>query len=327
MNILVTGAAGYIGSIVTEELIKEGHTVIAVDNLEQGHLEAIPHGVNFIQADIGDCKRIEEIFSNHCVEAVMHFAADALVGESMTDPHKYFHSNVIKGITLLEAIRKFRIDKIVFSSSCSVYGVPDVMPITENTLTRPANPYGESKLIFEKILQWYRVAYGIEYIALRYFNAAGASEKYGEHHDPETHLIPNIMKVALRQHENIEVFGTDYPTKDGSCIRDYIHVIDIARAHILALGHLQNGNASVIYNLGNGKGYSVFEVIEAVKNVTGKNISVMNKPRRAGDPPILIADSTLVQRELGWSPVYSELELIIESAWRWYKTHMNGYAR
>lgn len=325
MNILVTGAAGYIGSVVTYELLNEGHNVIALDNLAKGHREAVDSRAIFVHIDLGNTEKLEQVFKKYQVDAVMHLAAESLVGESMLLPQKYFHTNTVSGIALLDAMLKYDVKKIIFSSSAATYGNPRSIPIDESHPTIPINPYGESKLIFERIMHWYGVAYGLNYISLRYFNAAGASDNCGEDHQPETHLIPNVLKAAFGQIEHIKVFGTDYPTKDGTCIRDYIHISDIARAHILALKKLGGQPHHRIYNLGNGNGYSVFQIIEAVRGVTGLNIPVVNYPRRPGDPPSLIASSSLAKLELGWEPEYSQIEDIVASAWKWSKEHPFGY--
>lgn len=327
MNILVTGAAGYIGSVVTEELIREGNLVIALDNLKQGHREAVATEAVFIQGDLDSWQELEGVFRYHQIDAVMHLAAESLVEHSMTDPRRYFQSNVIYGMNLLSAMLKYDVYKLIFSSTAAIYGEPKKIPIEENAPTMPMNPYGESKLMFERILSWYGHAYGLRFISLRYFNAAGASERFGEDHNPETHLIPNVLNAALGQQKYMPVFGTDYDTKDGSCIRDYIHVLDVAKAHILALKHLEKNECNKAYNLGNGKGYSVIEVIETARKVINAQIPVVIHPRRGGDPPILVASSDLAKLELGWQPEYSELESIIESAWRWQKTHPHGYNR
>ncbi len=325
MDILVTGAAGYIGSIVTEELIKQGHYVIALDNLSQGHREAIAPEATFVLGDYGNSQLLKQIFSAYHIDAVVHLAAESIVSLSMTDPRKCFQTNVGQGINLLDAMLKHQVHKVVFSSTAAVYGDPHSVPIQEREPQNPINAYGESKLMFERILRWYGRAYGLKSISLRYFNAAGASHHFGEDHNPETHLIPNVLKVALGQNGYVPVFGNDYPTKDGTCIRDYIHVLDLARAHILALDHLDNACGAKSYNLGNGSGYSVLEVIQAARQVTGKEIPVKISPKRQGDPPVLVASSELAKRELGWQPKYSGLETIIDTAWQWQEKHPHGY--
>jgi UDP-glucose 4-epimerase len=325
MNILVTGAAGYIGSIVAEELIRDGNSVIALDNLKQGHREAVAPEAIFVQLDLQDTEELAHLFERYEIQAVMHLAAESAVEYSMTDPRRYFQSNVIYGLQLLGTMVRHNVRKLVFSSTAAVYGQPEKMPIEESAPYVPVNAYGESKLIFEKALHWYGQAYGLKFISLRYFNAAGATERFGEDHRPETHLVPNVLKVALGQAKHVSIFGTDYPTTDGSCIRDYIHVSDIAKAHILALKQLERSEGDKAYNLGNGEGYSVIEVIEAARRVTGAEIPIVVSARRPGDPPALVSSSRLARSELGWQPDHPDLEAIIESAWRWQKGHPHGY--
>ena len=327
MNILVTGAAGYIGSIITEELINEGHHLIALDNLKQGHREAVAPEAIFVQLDLEDTKGLEHLFEHHEMQAVMHLAAESTVEYSMTDPRRYFQKNVIYSLLLLDIMLRHDVRKLVFSSTAAVYGEPEKVPVGESAPTVPVNAYGESKLMFEKALHWHGQAYGLKFISLRYFNAAGASKRFGEDHRPETHLIPNTLKVALGQAEHVSIFGTDYPTNDGSCVRDYIHVLDIAKAHILALKQLDRGEGNKAYNLGNGEGYSVVQVIEAARKVTGAEIPTVVSPRRPGDPAVLAASSKLAKSELGWQPDYPDLESIIDSAWQWQKRHPYGYKR
>lgn len=327
MNVLVTGAAGYIGSIVTEELVKEGNHVVALDNLKQGHREAVAPEAVFIQADLSNLEKLEYLFRHHQIESVMHLSAESTVEYSVTDPRRYFQNNVIYGINLLDIMLKHGVNKLIFSSTAAVYGEPEKIPIKENDPTRPVNAYGESKLMFERILYWYGLAYGLKFISLRYFNAAGASRHFGEDHRPETHLIPNVLKVALGQSDHISIFGSDYPTKDGTCIRDYIHVLDIAKAHSLALEYLEGNESNRAYNLGNSEGYSVLEVIEATKKVTGAQIPTVVHPRRPGDPAMLVASSGLAKLKLGWQPKYPDLESIIGSAWHWQTRHPYGYER
>ena len=325
MNILVTGAAGYIGSILTEELVKEGNFVIALDNLQQGHREAVSPEAEFVQADLGNPEEVDPVFHRFQIDAVMHLAAESIVAHSMTDPGKFFRNNVIYGINLLDTMLKHGVRKLIFSGTAAVYGEPKEVPIKESEPERPVNPYGESKLMFEGILHWYEHAYGLKFISLRYFNAAGASERFGEDHNPETHLIPNILKVALGQLGEIPVFGNDYPTPDGSCIRDYVHVLDIAKAHILALKYLEKNTGNKIYNLGTNKGYSVLEAIETARKVSGARIPATIYPQRQGDPALLVANSELAKSELGWRPEFSDLESIIGSAWQWQQKHPHGY--
>jgi len=321
MKILVTGGAGYIGSICVEQLLNLGHEVTVFDNLTEGHRKAVDPRATLIIGDLQVRGDIESALDKTRPEAVMHFAANALVGESMQNPSKYFRNNVYGGINLLDAMMAVDCKRFVFSSTCATFGPPDRIPIDETLPQRPINPYGESKLLFEKILRWYDEIHGLKFVALRYFNAAGATEKYGEDHRVETHLIPNIVKVALGQKENVEIYGTDYETPDGTCIRDYIHIVDLAQAHILALGVAQ----SAFYNLGTGGGTSVREVIASVERITGKTIAVVEKPRRPGDPPKLIAGSDKVKRELCWKPKFEAIDEIIKSAWAWHVKNPAGY--
>jgi UDP-glucose 4-epimerase len=321
MKILVVGGAGYIGSVCAELLLNEGHEVAIFDNLTEGHRAAIDPRAIFIEGDLSDRAAIGAALAKVHPDAVMHFAATALVGESMENPSKYFRNNVGNGLNLLDAMVEARVSRLVFSSTCAIFGPPDRLPIDETLPARPINPYGESKLAFEKILKWYDQIHGLKFVALRYFNAAGASEKFGEDHRVETHLIPNVLQVALGQKPEVAIFGTDYETPDGTCIRDYIHILDLARAHILALG----SKKSDFYNLGTGGGSSVREVIDTVCKVTGRKINVVEKPRRPGDPPRLIASSEKINRELGWKPRFQSLDPIIESAWKWHQKFPNGY--
>lgn len=320
-KILVTGGAGYIGSICVEELINRGFEVSVFDNLTEGHAKAVDSRADFYQGDLADRSVLQHAFGEVKPDAVMHFAANALVGESMENPSKYFRNNVSSGINLLDMAVEFGVKKFVFSSTCATFGIPERMPIDESLPQRPINPYGESKLMFETILRWYREIHKLSFVALRYFNAAGASEKFGEDHRIETHLIPNILKVALGQRESVDIFGTDYPTPDGTCIRDYIHILDLAEAHILAV----QSEKSDFYNLGTGGGTSVREVIETCKKITGCDIKAVEKPRRAGDPPRLIAASEKIRAELGWIPRFQNIVPIVESAWAWHVKHPNGY--
>jgi len=324
MNVLVTGGAGYVGSIVTEELLKKAHKVIVLDNLEQGHKGAILAEAEFVSADIRDVQALENVFRRFKIDTVMHMAAETVVEYSMTDPKRYFQNNIVGGMNLLDTMLKHDVCKIIFSSSAAVYGEPQSIPIEEGHPTVPVNSYGESKLMFERILAWYGKAYGLRHIYLRYFNAAGASELLGEDHQPETHLIPNVLKAALNNDNPVPIFGTDYPTKDGSCLRDYVHVVDIAQAHILALEKLEN-LSDMVYNLGNGEGYSVLEVVNIARKVTSVDIPVRISPRRLGDPATLVASSGRAKSDLGWKPGSPELESIIESAWRWMRKHPDGY--
>ncbi|MDX2042639.1 MAG: UDP-glucose 4-epimerase GalE [Acidobacteriota bacterium] len=325
MNVLVTGGAGYIGSVVVEQLLKHGHQPVVFDNLSKGHRIAVAPEAVFIQADLHDNDAVIRSLETHKIEAVIHMAADSLVGESMTDPLKYFGNNVGGARSLLSAMLTVGIKKIVLSSTAATFGQPETMPITEDAPQHPTNPYGESKLMIEKMLRWCDTAYGLRSVSLRYFNAAGATERCGEDHDPETHLIPNVLKVAAGKAEHVNIFGEDYPTPDGTCVRDYIHVIDLAEAHILALNVLER--RSEVYNLGYGSGYSVAEVVEMSRQVTGRRIPTEAAPRRAGDPPVLIASPDKIMRDLGWNPRHSELDRIIESAWRWHVANPHGYKK
>jgi UDP-glucose 4-epimerase len=324
MNVLVTGGAGYIGSIVTEHLLKQRHNVTVLDNLQQGHKEAVLPPAELVSGDICDAKTLEQILRNFKINAVMHMAANTLVGHSMTDPKRYFHNNLVGGISLLNAMLESGVKKIIFSSTAAVYGEPQNTPIDEDHPKVPINSYGQSKLMFETVLDWYRRAYGIECISFRYFCAAGATERLGEDHHPETHLIPNVLKAALNKDSTLSIFGTDYPTKDGSCIRDFIHVADVAQAHLIALEKVDSLSGKV-YNLGNGEGYSVLEVIKVAEKIVGENIPVKFSTRRPGDPVTLIASSKRAAEELGWKPEFPELGSIVESAWRWLKNHPHGY--
>ncbi|KAJ53431.1 UDP-glucose 4-epimerase [Clostridium tetanomorphum] len=326
MAILVCGGAGYIGSHNVAALLKDKEEVIILDNLSTGHKQSIIGGT-FYEGDLRDSKFLDKVFLENNIEAVIHFAAFSLVGESMENPFKYYNNNVYGTLNLLEAMNRHNVKKIVFSSTAATYGEPNSIPIKEENKTKPTNAYGETKLAVEKMLKWAEVAYGIKYIVLRYFNVAGAHEsgKIGEDHSPETHLIPIVLQVALGKREKIMIYGEDYNTKDGSCIRDYIHVMDLAEAHILALKKLRYENCSGIYNLGNGEGFSVKEVIEVARKVTEKPIHAEIGERRAGDPAILIASSEKAMKELGWQPKYNSLEKIIASAWKWHKNNPNGY--
>lgn len=321
MNVFVTGGAGYIGSICTEQLLNAGHQVTVYDNLSEGHRSAVDGRARFILGRPEETDHILQAVQEIGPDAIVHFAASALVGESMSNPGKYFRNNVANGLKLLDAAVACRVKKFVFSSTCATYGPPDRVPMTEDLPQRPINPYGESKLMFERMLHWYHELHGLEFVAFRYFNAAGASERFGEHHRTETHLIPKVLKVPLGQAAQCEIYGSDYPTPDGTCIRDYIHIIDLAQAHILALAPGKQG----FYNLGNGDGYSVLQVIEACEKVTGMRIPAVERPRRPGDPPKLVASAEKAIRELGWKPKYPKLEEIVSTAWAWHKGHPNGY--
>ena len=326
MSILVTGGLGYVGSIVTETLLDEGHRVIVVDNLQQGHRQAVPFEAELIIADICDSEALDSVFRHRQIDAVVHLAAETVIEFSMTDPKRHFCSNVVGGMNLLHAMLKYGVPRLVFSSSAAVYGAPQDVPIEEEHPKLPVNAYGESKLIFERIMEWYGKAYGLEYVSFRYFNAAGATGYSGEDHRPETHLIPNVLRAAMKRNGPVAVFGTDYPTTDGSCIRDYVHVRDIARAHAMVLSR-PDGLGNTAYNLSNGSGYSVLEVVELAREVTGIDIPAALLPRRTGDPPVLVASSQRAKLELGWEPQCSDLPGIIDSAWRWMEEHPDGYER
>jgi UDP-glucose 4-epimerase len=324
MRILVTGGAGYIGSVVTEQLCNDDHEVVVYDNLSKGHSGAVVSSASFVQADLLEADRLRQTLNDNRIEAVIHMAAYSLVGESSQQPARYYYNNVVAGLVLLDAMRDCGVKKLVFSSTAATYGEPEAQPIFETAPTNPTNPYGETKLACERAMHWYEQAYGLRYASLRYFNAAGATEKCGEDHDPESHLIPITLQAVAGKRPHVEIYGDDYPTPDGTCIRDYIHVIDLARAHILALGILHERSA--IYNLGcGGAGYSVREVIETARRVTGKEIPVRMGPRRAGDPAVLIASSDKIKSDLGWHPQFQDLEVIIDSAWRWMLAHPEGY--
>lgn len=328
MRILVTGGAGYIGSHTVKELVKASHQVTVLDNLSKGHRVAVKDA-KFVQADLARKKIVTELLQTEQIEAVMHFAASSLVGESMQAPGAYYQNNVVNSLNLLEAMREAGVTCLVLSSTAAVYGEPITTPITEDHPTLPTNPYGATKLAVEGALSWYHRAYGLKYISLRYFNAAGADPEgeLGEDHDPETHLIPLVLKVALRQLPAVKVFGSDYPTPDGTCIRDYIHVTDLAAAHVLALEALAGGSEPAIYNLGNGSGYSVLEVIRAAEKATGKSLPVVFTGRRPGDPAVLVASPEKIRRELGWEPRYGDLPTMIETAWRWHQRYPRGFPK
>ena len=323
MKILLTGGSGYIGSVTTELLCDDGHAVTVFDNLERGHREAVDPRARLIVGDLRDPQPIRDAMRDLKPDAVVHFAAYALVGESMQEPLKYFENNVGGGLHLLDAMLRTGVKKIIFSSTCATYGQPDVLPMTEALPQRPTNPYGESKLMFETALRWEQARRGIQPTFLRYFNACGATEKYGEDHEPETHLIPNVLKVALGQAPAVPVFGDDYDTPDGTCIRDYIHIVDLARAHILAL----EKDVSGPFNLGTGTGFSVQQVIETCRAVTGHPIPAAVSPRRPGDPAGLVAGADKAKDVLGWKPRYPDLKTIVQHAWNWHRAHPRGYGK
>jgi UDP-glucose 4-epimerase len=325
MNILVTGGAGYIGSATVEHLVAKGHRVHVIDNLVTGHGAAVHPDATFHRLDIRQTPLLIEYLQANAIDSVVHFAAVSLVGESVTNPAKYMDNNVVGTLSLLEAMRVAKVNHIVFSSTAATYGEPTYMPLDEAHPTKPTNPYGLTKLIIEQTMATYAAAYGLRFVALRYFNACGATAERGEHHDPETHLIPVILQVALGQRPHISVYGTDYDTPDGSCVRDYIHVIDLGDAHLRALTYLKDGGDSLVCNLGNGSGYSVRQVIDTCRSVSGRPIPVVEGPRRAGDPSRLIANAGLAKARLGWVPTYGELDRIIADAWRWHSANPKGY--
>lgn len=325
MAVLVTGGAGYIGSVFVELLKKSGETVVVLDNLDRGHRGAVDAETPFYEGSVGDRSLVAKIAREHPIDACVHFAALAYVGESVQEPAKYYANNVVEGLTLLESLNKAGVKRFVFSSTCATYGEPQRVPIAEDHPQSPANPYGWTKFVMERALEDYDRAYGFKYVAMRYFNAAGATVAKGEHHDPETHLIPIILEVAAGKRSYVSVFGSDYPTPDGTAIRDYIHVVDLGSAHVLALKHLRGGGASQFINLGTGKGYSVKEVIDVAGKVTGKPIAVRMEGRRAGDPSRLVAQADKAHKVLGWQPKYDNLEAIIQSAWDWMQKHPKGY--
>jgi UDP-glucose-4-epimerase GalE len=327
MRILVTGGAGYIGSHTVRLLLARGHAVTVFDNLSYGHRQAVPAD-RLVVGDLKDVDQLDHALVVNQVEAVVHFAASTYVGESVTNPARYYQNNLLNSLNLLDRCRRHGVNRFVFSSTCATYGVPTAVPITEAEKQLPINPYGNTKLAFERMLADYAPAYGLGYAALRYFNASGAAadESIGEDHDPETHLIPIVLQVALGKRPHVEIFGTDYPTPDGTCIRDYIHVDDLAAAHLLALEKIEPGRG-LCYNVGIGTGYSVREVVRTCEEVTGKRIAVREGPRRPGDPPALVAASDRVRRELGWEPKYTELRPIVETAWNWHRKHPDGFPK
>ncbi len=322
MKVLVTGGAGYIGSVTTELLLDKGHDVVVFDNLERGHRAAVDPRARLVVGDLRDRAAIRAAVAEARPDAVMHFAAYALVGESMEQPEIYFENNVSGALNLADAMRRSGVPRLVFSSTCATYGQPEVVPITEETPQRPQNPYGESKLLFEKALAWYERIHGLRAVFLRYFNASGATAKYGEDHDPETHLIPLVLQVAQGRRQQVQIFGDDYDTPDGTCLRDYVHIVDLAQAHILALTCAESG----AFNLGNGTGYSVKEIVAVARQVTGHPIPVVMAARRPGDPARLIASPGRARTVLGWRPRFDNPRAIIESAWRWHQSHPRGYA-
>ncbi|MFI5072617.1 MAG: UDP-glucose 4-epimerase GalE [Terriglobales bacterium] len=324
MKILVTGAAGYIGSVCSEVLLGRGHSVVALDDLSEGHREAVDPRAQFYRADLHDPEALKQVFSANKIDAVMHFAALCLVEESVKNPGEYYRANVAAGLNLLDAMLRHGVKKLIFSSTAATYGEPEKIPIPEEHRTKPINPYGASKLLFERILQEFRENSGLEYVTMRYFNAAGASAERGEDHSPETHILPILFEAALGQREAFQVYGTDYPTADGTCVRDYVHVVDIASAHALAVERISE-MAGRVYNVGNSRGFSVREVVDTVRGVTGRDIPIRVAPRRAGDPAVLVASSERIRKELSWSPRFSDLKSIIQTAWAWKEKFPKGY--
>jgi UDP-glucose 4-epimerase len=326
MKVLVTGGAGYIGSVVAAELVTAGHSVVVADNLHQGHVEAVPSEATFLEVDLRNPSEIDTVFgAHHDIEGVMHFASYTLVGESMAEPVMYLRDNLVAGVNLMDAAAKAGVKRFILSSTANLFDDPERMPIDEDERIVPGSPYGESKFFLERSLYWYERTYGLRYAALRYFNAAGGTPDRGEDHSPELHLIPIVLQVALGLRDSLIVNGSDYPTRDGTCVRDYIHVVDLAQAHILALEALDEPGGRH-YNLGNGEGYTILEVIETAKRLTGREIPYTFGPRRAGDPAVLIASSDKIRRELGWVPQYPELAQIIGTAWDWQSRHPAGYS-
>lgn len=326
MAILVTGGLGYVGSHAVKQLVDRGEHVVSLDNLIFGHKEAAC-GSEVVIGDIGDRKLLRELFDAHDIDAVMHFAAYADVGESVSDPHKYYINNISNSLVLLDAMLEHDVKKMIFSSSAATFGEPEEVPIPEEHPKNPTNPYGRSKLMLEEILREYEVGYGLRSVSLRYFNASGAdpSGLIGEDHTPEHHIIPLVLQVALGQREKVSIFGADWPTPDGTCVRDYVHVSDLAQAHLLALDALRDGCATAAYNLGNGNGYSVREVVRVAERVTGRSVNAVDADRRPGDPAVLVASSAKIVSELGWKPNYPDLETIVQTAWNWHSAHPKGY--
>ena len=324
MKILVVGGAGYVGSTSVERFVEAGHDVTVYDNLSSGHRASLPDGARLVVGDIGDVSRLAEVLEG--VDAVLHCAARSLVGESMADPGLYYRVNVAGGVSLLESMRSAGVTRLVYSSTAAVYGEPRRVPIAEADRTQPINPYGETKLAFEGAMRWFSAAHDFRAISLRYFNVAGATERNGEDHDPETHLVPLVLRVAAGEATHVQIFGQDYPTPDGTCIRDFIHVRDLASAHLLALDATGEADPSLeVYNLGSAAGFSVREVVEAARRVTGRAIPARVVKRRTGDPPVLVASSRRARRELGWQPAHSTLEQMVSDAWAWREGHPNGY--
>ena len=325
MRVIVTGGAGYIGATTVQSLLESGHDVVVFDNLAKGHANAVPDSATLVHGEIGDRERLDRLFREHRPEAVLHFAAWIEAGESMKVPERYFRNNSASALTLLEAMLAAGVNKCIFSSTAALYGEPQRIPIQEDDPLNPTNAYGASKLLVEQMLAWFHRIHGFRYASLRYFNAAGSNGRSGELHEPESHLIPIILQAAVGKREQVSIFGTDYPTEDGTCIRDYIHVSDLANAHVLALEALE-ARDKLIYNLGNGKGFSVRQVIESARRITGRPIKAVESPRRPGDPAVLVASSDKIQKELKWKPRFPDLDDIVVSAWDWMQKHPHGYS-
>ena len=323
-RVLVTGGAGYIGGVVVAQLMQRAYDVVVLDDLSNGCRAAVPDGAQLVVGDIGDRAALDRLFREYSFDAVMHFAAFIEAGESMKHPAKYFRNNTANALTLLDAVTAHKVRRFVFSSTAALYGTPERTPIEETDLLHPTNTYGESKLLVERMLEWFNRIHGLSYACLRYFNAAGAAGAQGEDHHPESHLIPLTLQVALGQRKELSIYGTDYPTPDGTCVRDYVHVSDLAAAHVLVLQALKEKD-KLTYNLGNGRGFSVREVIETARRVTGHAIPALEAPRRPGDPAVLVASAEKIKKELGWQPEYSNLEAIVRSAWDWRRAHPDGY--
>ena len=324
MHILVAGGAGYIGSVNVDQLVEAGHDLTVLDNLVAGHKGALNPGAEFVQADVRDEEQLNRLFASHNFHAVINYGGYIIAPESVRQPGRYFANNIGGAIALLNAMVTYGVTRFVFSSSAAVYGEPETIPIPEDHPLRPINPYGETKAAVERMLPWYEKQFGLRAVSLRYFNAAGATERLGEDHRPETHLVPNVLQVALGQRDAISLFGRDYPTRDGTCVRDYVHVSDLAAAHLLALDKTETGSA--VYNLGNGRGFTNREVIDAARRVTGEPIPVSEEPRRPGDPAELVASQDKARADLGWQPQYPDIEEIIDTAWRWHRDYPKGYA-
>jgi UDP-glucose 4-epimerase len=325
MKVLVTGGAGYVGSVCVEELVAAGHEVVVIDDFRFGHRGAVHPAAQLVEADFGDTAAVRRVFQKTHIDAVMHFAGETLVTKSMTDPQTYFKANVVSGIDFLGAVRENGVKAFIFSSTAAVYGEPIATPITENHSTKPINAYGESKLMFERVLEWYRRAYSLNYVALRYFNAAGASSAYGEAHSPESHLLPLLLDSVIPPTQKFVIHGQDYDTPDGTCVRDYVHVVDIAQAHLLAMDAVMLGSHHGAYNIGSSHGHSVLQVMRTVEEVTGRELPFRIGPRRQGDPAVLVASHQKLATELGWRPRFSDLQNIVRSAWIWKQRHPTAY--